>query len=118
MWLFVILGMFLQNGSLARRSVVTADDHLQTSVGTDIGRAEPARGWKDGLEVLPRLICIIRSLFIQLPGFLVSLFFFLTSLALDVIICPKSSFPFFCNAPVMSFCHVRRLHLILSPFLS
>lgn len=51
------------NDYLAQCISITVDDHLQTSVGTDIGRAEPAFRRKDGLEVLPSPIFIILCLF-------------------------------------------------------
>lgn len=76
------------NDDLVQCIIITVDDHLQTSVGTDIGRAEPAFRQKDGLEVLPSPVFIILCLFSCLVGF------FPMSSALDVVICPKSSFSF------------------------
>jgi len=76
------------NDYLAQCIIIAVDDRSQTSVGTDIGRAEPAFRRKEGLEVLPSPVFIILCLFCCL----VFSFFFSMSSALDVIICPKSSF--------------------------
>lgn len=84
----------------------------QTSVGTDTGRAEPAprEGWVRGpSHPIFTLFCSFSCLFF--PFF----FFFCLSSALVVIICPWSSPILFCDALIMSFCHVRWLHLISPP---
>lgn len=67
---------------------------------------------KAGLEVLP-ILFLHFFLFIQLPGFLS----FLSVFSTGCHYLPQSFSILFCDALIMSFCHVQWLHLVLPPLL-